>query len=548
MGLKKSIFKTTLITSYKIWLCFFPKAGRLYYKVGKFYEKKGQLDAAFNYYLSAKRHKPHLIKIDYGLGSVLYKKELYAQALPYYQKTFEKHPDDLQLAIHLLKILKIFGHSEEFLRVCNLALRHHPDNVHLLSSLIDMQRWSSTINDESFEHFKQIVSRDKTIKTARPFTLIAEILGEQGLPEESLSYFKTALLLNPKDHKARYLQALPLLSLGRLQEAWVCLRLRNKPRDLRLPHSTPEWAGQSLSDAHILIYAEKGIGDEVRLASIYNEVIEAAGQTTIACEPRLMTLFQRSFPLANVVGLGRLFSTLGCTVKPNKNPVCLTTWGGSSSFDYYLLAGDLPVFFRPDYASFGASEAYLRPNPTLVEKWRDRVQALGTDLKVGICWSSGVSNFKRSREYTLLRHWEQVLQLPHISWVNLHYGGMAEIEEEEARLGVRIHGWDDLDLKNDLEDMAALIDQLDVVISAATLIAELSGALGKPTWRLINTTHPANTWRVWPGTSQDLWHPSMIQVSSQPIGNVHELMEKVCDALKAMSAQAKTEGQTAVLS
>jgi hypothetical protein len=76
--------------------------------------------------------------------------------------------------------------------------------------------------------------------------------------------------------------------------------------------------------------------------------------------------------------------------------------------------------------------------------------------------------------------------------------------------------------------------QLDLVISAATLIAELGGAPGVTTWRVINTRIPSNLWRVFPGTKQDVWHPRMIQLNGDPIGDTAALMQTIVDELTAV--------------
>jgi hypothetical protein len=126
-----------------------------------------------------------------------------------------------------------------------------------------------------------------------------------------------------------------------------------------------------------------------------------------------------------------------------------------------------------------------------------------------------------------------VLERPDVQFINLHYAGEEEIRKFEAQTRVGLHRWPDLDLKNDLENVAALMTELDVVISAPTTVAELAGALGVETWRVVTSRNQSNFWRVFPGTQQDLWHPSMTQINGEPVEDIADLMTKVGAALEA---------------
>ncbi|TWB25366.1 tetratricopeptide repeat protein [Nitrospirillum bahiense] len=238
------------------------------------------------------------------------------------------------------------------------------------------------------------------------------------------------------------------------------------------PLPAPPWRGQDLAGRTLLVRREQGLGDELLFASLYPDLAAQVGRLVIDCDPRLAALFARAFPGAVIAPAGRVLDG-----------------GGAPVPDAALSAGDLPALLRPDLASFaGGPTAYLTADPALVALWARRLAALGRGLKVGLCWRSGLRTEERGRLlYPQLDEWDPLLRLPHVHFVSLQYDGAAaepELVAAEARLGIRIHRWPDLDLRDDLDGVAALISGLDLVVTAGTAVSELAGALGVPCWRL----------------------------------------------------------------
>jgi hypothetical protein len=126
-------------------------------------------------------------------------------------------------------------------------------------------------------------------------------------------------------------------------------------------------------------------------------------------------------------------------------------------------------------------------------------------LKVGLCWRSGARHGERSRYYPDLADWRPILAVPETTFVNLQYDDcQAELTAIEAASGVAIRRWSGIDLKNDLESVAALMWHLDVVITAPTAVCSLAGALGTETWQL----DPGTDWTAF-GEERSPWFPSI---------------------------------------
>ena len=136
-------------------------------------------------------------------------------------------------------------------------------------------------------------------------------------------------------------------------------------------------------------------------------------------------------------------------------------------FDYHLPMGSLMRFTRPSLESFENSKPYIVVDESRLADFRSRLESVSAGRKtIGIAWRSGISNALRALEATTLQDWAPILENRNACFINLQYGDCdAEIKAVEEKFGIKIVGWDDLDLKNDLESIFALMKNLDYIVS-----------------------------------------------------------------------------------
>lgn len=229
------------------------------------------------------------------------------------------------------------------------------------------------------------------------------------------------------------------------------------------------WNGEDISDKRLLIWREQGIGDEIYYSQLYHWAIGRAAHVKIEATPRLIPLFQRSFPQAEVVP------------EDAKNDL------SREDADYHIPAASLPL-------ACGSSEAaraqmnhpagWLTPDPDRVAFWKERLSAL-PGLKVGISWRSRTMSKERRWYYFTLEQATPLLKTEGVSWINQQYhDAKEEIAEFEKKTGIHIHDWDDIDLMNDLDDVTAFMRALDLLITAGTSPMFLAKCVGTPTWTL----------------------------------------------------------------
>ena len=281
---------------------------------------------------------------------------------------------------------------------------------------------------------------------------------------EAKACYDRAAELDPGSTRARWNRSLILFLTGEIARGWEEFEVgwADGQRKPQRPFAQPHWDGSPLDGRKLLFWGEQGIGDEIILANMIPDL--GAGHI-VECEPRLVPLFARSFPEVEVV--------------PRTNPPHPAT----TRADLQIPAGSAARWLRASLDRFPRHSGYLRPDPERMAHWRHEIAALGDGMKVGICWRSGMTGGLRSMHCTELNQWGEVLAVPGVRFVNLQYGDCAvELQGAETGFGVRIHAVPDIDLKQSLDDAAALTAALDLVISVSTSVADMAGALGKPIW------------------------------------------------------------------
>ena len=368
------------------------------------------------------------------------------------------------------------------------------------------------------------VLRGAVARIRAPATLLgrlAAILGEQGRMDEALEAVEAALGLAPtwpaglqnranirlalgdidgaladgaaaiegsrgvEQASIRLARALALLRAGRLEEGWRAYGVRFEPDyvgymrfDIPLPRWTPD---QSLAGTRLLLVGEQGLGDEIMFANAIPDVLKQADGLGLAVIPRLVRLFARSFPSAEV--------THHYTDVTEAGPRRSVPGIDMSGYDAYAPLGDLMQRFRRTVADFPNRPSYLTPDPDRVAHWR---RTLPPGRRIGLTWKSRGSLRARSRYYAPFELWRPLFERPDVTVVNLQYGDIGEELEMTSGWGRPLWLPPGLDVENDLDDLAALAAALDGVAGPLNSAVYLSGAAGA-------RVAAASVAEAWPG-------------------------------------------------
>jgi ADP-heptose:LPS heptosyltransferase len=187
--------------------------------------------------------------------------------------------------------------------------------------------------------------------------------------------------------------------------------------------------------------------------------------------------------------------------------------------------GDFLGFLRPSLAAFPADNTFLKPDPARVGHWRKTL--VKDKPNVGILWKSLKSSALRDRYFSPFAQWHDVLSVPDVRFVNLQYGD-SEAEMAEARAaGFDIVTPDGIDLKQDLDDLAALCCACDLVIGPSNATTNIAAACGANVWLLA----PPRTWLRF-GAENYPWYPKARIFASPTLGDWSPAMADIRAALE----------------
>jgi tetratricopeptide (TPR) repeat protein len=490
------------------------------------------------------------------------------KALVTYEKSYELNPEDPELLINLSQLAHKFKMDDITEKLCRQYIERCPDSPLGYNNLANVKSGQEKI-DEAIDILRDAIMRLPTESVL--WNSLATVLAEIGRVEESVVFYREAIRLEPKNTKyyhnlgyaymhleriqeaidlceeamqnvvdvsdrleSTYSHGICLLHIGKLKEGFRDYEVRNNKRFrgftqymLRMPH----WQGENLAGKKILVVGEQGLGDEIMFSNVLPDLQNAVGpdgQLQIAIEPRLVSLFQRSYPHSLT---GKYDDRALMDKDGNQEMRFFPFLEGKDPPDYYVEIGSAVQYFRKRIEDF-PHKAFLTPDPKRVEDFRDRLRSAGPGPHVGICWRSMMLTNKRGKYYSSLDQWGPIFKTPGIHFVNLQYGDCEkELQEAEALHGVKITRLEGHDLTRDIDGNAALNAAVDLVISAPTSVAATSGAVGTETWFLLS----GNGWPQL-GTKEYPWYRKTRTFCPSSFADWDEAIPKIADALRDFSA------------
>lgn len=486
----------------------------------------------------------------------------FANSLSCYEAALALLPEDKEIVINLGRLAFRMGMPETAEKLFRHFLAWHPDHAEAVNNLALAMRAQERM-DEAMEILQGFLTR--LPMHANIWNSLGTMVAEKGDIANAELFYREALRLDPAMARARYnmgnlwlnigeteraleevedalkvplaadekammtlTRGLARLALGEVSAGWRDYEARN---DINFPEGTyfamegPRWSpGQSIEGKSLLLIGEQGLGDEVAFANIIEDVLARLGEhghLTFAVEPRLVSLFSRSFPSATIEG-HRTVNISGRTVRLvpalEKSDRGIDCWSPMAS-----LFQDL----RPDSGSFPEKTGYLHPDPLRVEHWRRILADLPAAPRIGLLWKSAVLAAGRQRHFSSFEAWEPVLRTPGVTFVNLQYGDCeAELQLARERFGVEIWNPPGIDLKQDLDDVTALSCAMDLIIGFSNATFNLAAAAGAPVW-LISAK---GAWTPL-GTDRYPWYPQARLYRPKAYAEWGPVLQQVADDL-----------------
>ncbi len=400
------------------------------------------------------------------------------------------------------------------------ALRHEPEHAPAMMNLGTLLHKRG-----QFKEAEPLLRRAVALapELAEGHMSLANVIRDLGDPHAAIAEYDAALALRPDYPDAEINRAMALLLAGRFGDGFDGFEARWRGAQLTRPHHPgPPWQGEPVAGKTLLLLNEQGIGDVIMFAGMIPQLQAAGASLIVATDPRLIPLFARSF--AGVEVQPMLLETPDEVLR--------------REVDFWAPLGTAARWLRQSEADFPRHGGYLKADPDRVSEIRGWLDTLPSGQRIGIAWRSGGIT-DGSRRMTRLRDdWAALLARDDCVFVTLQWGDCEdELRRVRNDLGVTVYAAPDLDLKGDLDGVAALACALDLVISPATTLVHLVGALGRPVWTLV----PAQpSWRWLMGRSDCLWYPAMRLFRQSPNdadrGDWSQVVDQVCAALDAERA------------
>ena len=303
-------------------------------------------------------------------------------------------------------------------------------------------------------------------------------LALQGQFDNAMQHFDRAVELAPQFADAHANRAQLRLLLGDLKRGWSEYEWRCRLSSWALPTlPIPRWNGQIVSGLTLLLRAEQGFGDTLQFVRFAATMQRGGMRVIVECQPALASLLARAAGVDAVVA------------RPSASPPC------DAQIPMASLPGMLGV---RDIAAVPATAHYLQAHPQLVAQWRDHLTSLA-GFRVGIVWSGSPGHPQNCHRSIAPEHFKGLAEVPGVTLVNLQFKLPTPAGLNAVQLGHVDHG------PPSFEDTAAIIANLDLVISCDTVVAHLAGALGVPVWIALSV---ATDWRWLLERDDSPWYPS----------------------------------------
>lgn len=378
--------------------------------------------------------------------------------------------------------------------------------------------WKSRKKAEELEaqgrHAEAKDYREHVRHVATSFNNLSMIATELARPKDAVSYAEKALRLDPGYENPKWNASLSLLRMKQWRMGWEWYDAALGYTMFRRAHAYGEpheqwWEGKG---GTVIVYEEQGIGDQIMFASIIPDAIEAADKVVLDVDPRLVKLFRRSFPKAAYVTTTRRSNTLAIPEEIGK-------------ITHRLAIGSLGRLFRNDTKDF-PGKPFLVADPERRIQWKALLDTL-PGRKIGVMWQGGTRRTGEQKRSMTLETLLPILKLPDVTWVSLNHRPDAETEIDafEQQHGIKIHHWKRGVDTDDYDDTAALVSELDCIVSVTTAVIHLAGALGKeahvfvplkPTWRYADEGSTlewyGETVRLYRQTEKGSWNLPVLNV------------------------------------
>jgi tetratricopeptide (TPR) repeat protein len=476
--------------------------------------QQGQQEQAVDTYRKAIALQPDFPDAYNNLGTLLMRLGCHEESAAALRQAVAQRPEFVEAHNNLSAVLRLTGSFEQAAAEAGIALRlrsnfaeahfnrgaalsmvkRYADAASSLRRALELrtdyaEAWFAlaTVLERLFEPEAALSAYERCVELD-PSNMLARVecgtlLFQLGRFEEAVAAHRRTLELCPDCVGARYGLGIALLLKGNFAEGWPLFEARRQMECFGPRHPPlPRWNGEPLEGRRILLHCDQGLGDVIQFARYAKLVQDRGGRVVFRAYDPLRRLLAEQPWIEQCIG------------DADPLPQC--------DLEYPLLS--LAYLTGTTLETIPHDIPYLSAIPTLVEQWQQRVAgAAPTGLQVGLVWAGNRTHRLDRLRSLSLAQLAPLANVKHVTFFSMQVGESA-VQAKNPPSGMRLH-----DFSNQLTDLAetaALIENLDLVISVDTSVAHLAGALGKPVWLLLPFVPD---WRWLLEGSDSPWYPTM---------------------------------------
>ncbi len=486
-----------------------PDSAEAHCQLGNVFYHLGQYDEAETAYRKTLSLEAGRAEVHYNLGGSLQAMKDHDAAIACYREAIRLTPDYADAHNNLGTSLQALGRLEEAAACYREALRLKP--------AYQEARYNLGLNLQEQHRFAEALACYDEVVLTRPdydeaVTNRGNTLLALGRLNEALACYQDTLARQPDHIEANWNLGFVSLLLGDFERGWKGYEWRKRQKNhIPRPDSRPVWDGSPAPDKTILVYAEQGLGDTIQFVRFAPLARSRCARLVLECQPRLKPLLEGVAGVDHLAASGEPLPDYDCQVSLMSLPAALGT----------------------TLATLPAATPYLAADPESVERWKRRMEDRG-GLKVGLAWAGNANN---KNDWGRSLPLEALAPLGQVDGVRCYclQRGPAAGQLASPPTGLKIERLEEE--SSTVVDTAAIIANLDLVISVDTMTAHLAGALGRPVWVLLSYSPD---WRWLAGRDDSPWYPTM-RLFRQPapgdwgaaVENARRALEELASAVEA---------------
>jgi len=464
-------------------------------RLGEAQERAGDLQAAAKFYQRALSLKPDSAELHCHLARALYQGGALQPAAELYRRALVLDPKKHEIYNDLGLVLTDLGNFAAALEVFRRSLINNPRSAKTIASLGRLfERKGDLIS--AAEAYRDAIKLEPRLPGA--YVDLGFVLYGLGELAEAADCFARLRALEPDSAEATVNLGLIHLLQGDLAVGWAEYESRWKVGvgdERKLLQR--RWKGEPLGGERILLYAEQGLGDTMQFVRYVPLVAERGGEVVLEVQPALHGLLAGTDGASRVIRRGETLP----------------------EFTWQCPLMSLPLALGTKLETIPARVPYIVADAVRVDTWRERLEK--NTRRIGLAWAGNPGHPRDRLRSIPLEQLVPLLNVAGTTFYSLQFGSGSE-QMKQLRPGGQL-----VDLGDELQDfanVAAIVANLDLVISIDSAVAHLAGALGTPVWILLNK---GCDWRWFLEREDSPWYPTARLFRQSNPGGWQEVVKRI---------------------